>query len=82
MATHTLTNSTGGAILKIENTPYALVITPSGGFTYIGEAYPGTSTATAAWRCSRVDSNGTTVWADGDANFDNTATDLTAHSYS
>lgn len=64
----------------------ALKVTVSGSYTYIGVAAPGTAQATAKWQCKKVDESiaGTTVitWADGNANFDNTSTDLTALSYS
>lgn len=62
----------------------AVKITESGTNTYIGIAAPGTAEATAKWQCKKIDeSTGTVItFADGDANFDNTATDLTAHSYS
>ncbi len=68
---------------KLDTTsPMATKIINSAGYTYIGEATPGTLEATSEWRCQRIDSAGNTVWADGDANFDNVATDLTALSYS
>ena len=61
-------------------------ITVSGGITYIAQAAPGTSQATALWRVKKVDASvaGTTTitWADGNSNFDNLATDLTSLSYS
>jgi hypothetical protein len=65
-----------------EDGAYATKVTTGGGYTYIGEASPGTAQATAAWRCQRIDASGTTTWADGNAAFDNVATDLTALSYS
>lgn len=67
--------------MPVSDGALAAKITSSGGYTYVGEAAPGTAQATAAWRCCRIDSTGTTVWADGDGNFDNVATDLTALSY-
>lgn len=63
---------------------YAVVIRESGAYTYIGKAAIGSSTASAVWQVKRLDT--TTLldvkWADGNANFDNVATDLTALSYS
>lgn len=41
---------------------------------YIGEASPGTATSAASWRIKRITFTGddaSTVWADGDENFDN-----------
>lgn len=60
----------------------ATKITTSGSDTYVGEAAPGTSQATAKWRIQKIDTNGNITWKDGDANFDNTATDLTTGSFS
>ena len=57
-----------------------------GGITYIAQSAPGTLEATALWRAKKVDSStpGTTLitWADGNANFDNIATDLSLLNYS
>lgn len=53
--------------------------------TYIGVAKPGTAEATAKWQCKKIAvAGGTTTitWADGNADFDNVATDLTALTYS
>lgn len=64
----------------------ATKITVNGDYTYIGKAAPGTAQSTAKWQCKKIDGSvaGTTVitWADGDVEFDNVATDLTALSYS
>ena len=52
---------------------------------YIGDAQPGTTTATAAWRVKRVVFTGDdseTLFADGDVNFDNTWTGRAGFSYS
>lgn len=60
-------------------------ITVVGSDTYIGVAAPGTAQATAKWQCKKVsESGGTTTitWADGNASFDNVATDLTSLTYS
>ncbi len=74
-------NFTGGAAQVVDGA-LAVKITQSGGFTYIGESLPGTAEATASWRAQRISSSGTTVWADGDSDFNNVATDLTGLSYS
>lgn len=73
----------GGALLMTDS-GLATKITVSGSITYIGEAAAGTAQATAAWRCQKIDeSSGTVItWADGNTNFDNVATDLTALTYS
>ena len=72
--------------LHVVDPPFATKITVSGSYTYIGIAAPGTAQATAKWQCKRIDESvsGTTIitWADGSANFDQVATDLTALTYS
>lgn len=62
----------------------AMKITVSGSITYIGIAAPGTAQGTAKWQCKKIDETTGTVitWADGNATFDNIATDLTALTYS
>lgn len=60
-------------------------ITVSGSDTYVGIAACGTAQATAAWQAKKITVSGsdtTITWADGNANFDNVATDLTAPTYS
>lgn len=63
---------------------YALKMTTVGNVDYIAEATVGTLAATALWRAKKVDSTTGIVitWADGNENFDNSATDLTALTYS
>ena len=71
--------------LHVVDPPFATKITVSGSYTYVGIAAPGTAQATAKWQCSRIDKSvsGTTIitWADGSANFDQVATDLTILTY-
>lgn len=64
--------------------PVATKITVVGSITYIGIAKPGTAQSAAKWQCQKIDETSGTVitWADGNANYDNVATDLTALSYS
>lgn len=57
-------------------------IVDSGGYTYICKAPVGTAEATAGWKIYRIDTNGSKVYADGDSNFDNVATDPTSLTYS
>lgn len=63
--------------LKLDDTTTANV-------TYIGEAVPGTSAATAAWRIKRLDETTGLViqWADGNGNFDNNWNNRASLSYS
>lgn len=62
----------------------ALKITVSGTVTYVGIAKPGTAQSTAKWQCKKIDTTTGVVitWADGDADFDNSSTDLTILTYS
>lgn len=62
----------------------ALKTTIAGSVTYLAEAAPGTTQAASAWRVQKIDTTTGTVitWADGNSNFDNVATDLTALTYS
>lgn len=66
------------------DTPYATKITESGSYTYIAKAAVGSAQSSAVWQAFRVDeSSGLVIlWADGNSNFDNTATDLTTLTYS
>ena len=61
-------------------------ITEANSYTYVAYAPPGTAESAAAWMVKRIDETvaGTTkiLYADGNANFDNVATDLTALTYS
>ena len=59
-------------------------ITESGTTTYVAYATPGASQSSAVWQAFKIDeSTGLVItYADGNANFDNTATDLTALTYS
>jgi len=61
----------------------AIKITTVGAVTYLAVAAPGTSQSTPLWQCRKIDE--TTgfelTFADGDANFNNIATDLTSLTY-
>lgn len=57
-------------------------IVSSGGYTYICKAAVGTAEASALWKIFRLDSNGSKMYADGNANYDNIASDPTALTYS
>ena len=64
----------------------ATKVTEVGDIAYIGKAAPGSAEASAVWQAMKIDESvaGTTIveWADGDAKFDNVATDLTTLTYS
>jgi len=74
----------GSALVRRSSTEVALKVTESGDITYIAIAPPGTAEAAAAWQAKKIDNTTGTIitWADGNTNFDNVATDLTALSYS
>lgn len=63
---------------------YALKMTTVGSVDYVAEADTGTAASAALWRAKKVDSTSGIIitWADGNANFDNSATDLTTLTYS
>lgn len=74
----------GQNLQRLNADAMATKITTSGSVTYIAIAAPGTAESTAKWQAKKVDSTTGVVitWADGNANFDNVATDLTALTYS
>ena len=71
-------NTTGGI-------PFASIVdsTTTAGYIYFCDAAPGTATSAASWRISRMNTTtGQTMWADGNANFDNIADNRASLSYS
>lgn len=73
-----------GATLRKVTDNLATKVTESGLVTYVAEATPGSSQASSVWRVQKIDETTGAVitWADGNTNFDNVATDLTALTYS
>ncbi len=71
-------------IITALTTNYNTKITESGNYTYVAKAVIGSAQASAVWQAFRIDETSGMVilWADGNDNFDNVATDLTALSYS
>lgn len=70
---------------KVMSKLVAKKITVDGDDTYVAIAPIGTAQATAGWQARKIaiSGNDTTItWADGDASFNNVATDLTLLSYS
>jgi len=63
---------------------YAIKITYVGTVTYVAKAAINSTQNSAVWQVLKMDETTGLVitWADGNANFDNVATDLTALSYS
>jgi hypothetical protein len=53
----------------------------SGEYTYFCFSAPGTTEATAKWQVFRLDGNANLMYADGNANYDNAASNPAALSY-
>lgn len=59
-------------------------IVVNGTITYIAEAAPGSQLSAAVWRAKKITDNTSSIsikWADGNGNFDNTASDLSGLTY-
>ena len=75
----------GQGDLGVVDVAYAQKITVNGTTTYIAVAPVGSLQSSAVWQVKQITVSGNDTiftWADGNANFDNVATDLTALSYS
>jgi len=80
-----LVGATSSSPVVTDDSSLAVIIEVDGDDTYIAEAIPGSLLASSVWRCKKVEVSGNTtkiIWADGNANFDNPADDLTNLSYS
>lgn len=74
-----------GANLKRKTSDLvATKVTVDGDVTYVAKAPVGTAQSAEAWQCKKIDETTGVVitWADGDSDFNNIATDLTALDYS
>lgn len=75
----------GQTLQRLNADALATKITTSGSITYIAIAKPSTAQSTAKWQAKKIDAtdpnNVTITWAD-EGNFSQTATDLTALTYS
>lgn len=62
---------------------YAIKMTVVGSVTYVGKAAPGSLQSDPVWQAMKIDeSSGMVItWADGDAQFDNSAVDLASLNY-
>lgn len=76
--------STGQGFKFTDSVKQTVKITESGNYTYIAKAKIGTDQSSASWQVLRIDETTGTIilWADGNENFDNIATDLTSLTYS
>lgn len=72
----------GNQLIRQEASDIQTKIITSGDYTYICKAPVGTAVASAGWKIYRVDSAGSRMYADGDADYDNVATDPTSLTYS
>lgn len=72
-------------VTPLDATLQALIDEASGTVTYVGEANPGTATATAEWRIQKIDTSANPIsvkWADGNTSFDNVWDNRASLSYS
>lgn len=69
------------SLQRMEADNLSILVVTSGSDTFIGEAAPGTSAATAAWKAYKVDSSGNLTYADGDAEFNNVGANLASLTY-
>lgn len=60
---------------------YSKLVVSSSGYTYTMYSVPGSLSGDATWRVSRTDAAGTRMWADGNTNFDNIASNFASLSY-
>ena len=83
LATHPV-GYDGVALQRSNADNLAIKMTVVGTVTYIAKAAPGTAQSAASWQAQKVDETSGTVitWADGNAAFDNIASDLTLLTYS
>lgn len=75
---------TGSSAIGMRSDALAIKVTISSPITYVAYAVPGAAQSSAVWQALKVDETSGMVvtWADGNANFDNIVTDLTALTYS
>lgn len=78
------TEQNGISAKRTIGAPMATKVTESGSITYIAVAVPGSIDSDPVWRAYKIDETSGTVitYADGNPQFDNTATDLTTLNYS
>ena len=74
----------GQSLQRLNASNMAVKVTVSGTTTYLALAAPGTAEATAKWQARKIDTSSGVIitWADGNSDFDNVASDLTALTYS
>ena len=75
----------GSSLVRVSSKDVAAKITVSGTTTYVAKAAVGSAESAASWQAKKITVSGsdtTITWADGNTNYDNIATDLTALSYS
>lgn len=72
----------GQALQRLNANNRQIYSIADGGYTYFCFAAPGTALSIDKWMVFRLDSNANLMYADGDADYDNVATDPTILSYS
>lgn len=60
---------------------YSRIVQTMGTDEYIAYAAPGSLSGDSVWRAQKIDSNGSKMWADGNTNFDNSASALSGLTY-
>ncbi len=66
--------------LIVSNT-YSKLVISNATYRYDMYAAPGSLSGNAVWRISRTDAGGSRLWADGNANFDNVASNYSGLTY-
>lgn len=72
----------GSNLVMAEADDMQTYVVTSGSYTYVCKAAVGTALATAGWKIFRIDTSGSKLYADGNANYDNVASDPTSLTYS
>ena len=73
----------GEGYRKTQKVPETTRIDDTGTYIYVGYAIPGSATSGAVWRVKRIENaTGNSLWADGDALYNNVWDDHASLSYS
>lgn len=73
----------GTSLQRMNADAVAMKMTTVGSVTYLAIAAPGTAQSSAKWQCLKMDETSGLIvtYADGDADYNNVATDLTSLVY-
>ena len=75
----------GSQVYRSQTPLMTLKLTDNDPVIYLAQAPIGTAESAAGWQARKIETSGPNTvitWADGDAEFDNVATDLTSLTYS